>query len=187
MSTEPGKLKRYILTGTPGSGKTAIIRALEVDGFSVVEESATDVIALKQAQGFDEPWASPCFIDDIASLQRARLERSSFSPAEVQFHDRSIFCTAALADYLGHPRSLVLTQELEDAVSQGWFQLQVFFIRSLGFVTPSAARRISLEDAARFERVHQEVYQDFGFQLISVDPASPSDRANRINAFLREG
>jgi predicted ATPase len=39
-------MKRYILTGAPGAGKTAIIRQLELDRFSVVEEAATDVIAL---------------------------------------------------------------------------------------------------------------------------------------------
>ena len=37
-------MKRYIVTGAPGAGKTAIIRHLEIDGFSVVEEAATDVI-----------------------------------------------------------------------------------------------------------------------------------------------
>jgi predicted ATPase len=31
---------RYILTGTPGTGKTAILRCLELDGYSVVEEAA---------------------------------------------------------------------------------------------------------------------------------------------------
>ncbi|MBM0260113.1 AAA family ATPase, partial [Micromonospora sp. 4G55] len=36
----------YILTGAPGSGKTAILRQLEIDGHAVVEEAATDVIAL---------------------------------------------------------------------------------------------------------------------------------------------
>lgn len=40
-------MKRFIITGTPGSGKTTILRKLEVNGFSVVEEAATDVIALQ--------------------------------------------------------------------------------------------------------------------------------------------
>jgi predicted ATPase len=44
-------MRSFILTGTPGSGKTAIIRQLELDGFSVVEEAATDVIALGRARG----------------------------------------------------------------------------------------------------------------------------------------
>jgi predicted ATPase len=42
-------MKRFIVTGTPGAGKTAIIRQLELEGFSVVEEAATDVIAAAQA------------------------------------------------------------------------------------------------------------------------------------------
>jgi len=180
----PAALKRYILTGAPGAGKTAIIRQLEVDGFRVVEEAATDMIALRQAQGLVEPWTTHSFVDDVAELQRTRLLRSSYGPDEVQFHDRSIFCTAALADYLGRPRSLVLSQELERAAAQGWFQPAVFFIRSLGFITPTAARRISWEEAVRFERVHEEVYRDFGFQTIYVEPASPSVRADRIKAFL---
>ena len=36
-------MRRFIITGAPGSGKTAIIRQLELDGFSIVEEAATDV------------------------------------------------------------------------------------------------------------------------------------------------
>jgi predicted ATPase len=181
----PAKLKRYVLTGAPGAGKTAIIRQLEVDGFSVVEEAATDIIALQQAEGLEEPWIRDSFIDEIAELQRTRLLHSSYWPGRVQFHDRSIFCTAALSDYLGRPRSLVLSKELERAVAECWFEPEAFFVRSLGFVTPTAARRISLEEAIRFERVHEEVYRDFGFQIIFVPQASPSDRADQIKAFLR--
>jgi len=182
---ESSTVKRYVLTGAPGAGKTVILRQLEVDGFSVVEEAATDIIALKQAQGHEEAWSKPSFIDEITSLQRTRLLQSSYWPGEVQFHDRSIFCTAALSDYLGHPRSPALSRELERVAAKGWFQREVFFVRSLGFVTPTAARRISLEDAIRFERVHEEVYRDFGFQMIDVEPASPSHRADRVKQYLR--
>lgn len=178
-------MKRYVLTGPPGSGKTAVIRQLEVDGFGVVEEAATALIALKQAQGIDEPWSQNSFIDEVSNLQRMRLSRSSYGPGEVQFHDRSIFCTAALADYLGRPRSLVLSRELERVLTKQLYQPEVFFIRTLGFIAPTAARRISFEEAIRFERVHEKVYREFGFQLVFVEPAAPSDRANRIKAFLR--
>lgn len=54
-------MKRFILTGTPGAGKTVLLRQLEQDGFGVVEEAATDVIALQQAQGIAEPWTDPGF------------------------------------------------------------------------------------------------------------------------------
>src|SRR5579863_374054 len=106
-------MKRFILTGAPGAGKTAIIRHLELDGFSVVEEAATDVIAAWQAHGTAEAWKHPSFIDAIAHLQRDRQIRASYHPDEVQFHDRCAVCTAALALYLGFPTSPYLAGELE--------------------------------------------------------------------------
>ena len=106
-------MRRFIITGAPGAGKTAIIRQLELDGFSVVEEAATDIIAAAQAQGTLQPWTHPSFIDAIAKLQRDRQIRASYQPDEVQFHDRCAVCTAALAVYLGHPFSFFLAGELE--------------------------------------------------------------------------
>lgn len=38
-------MRRFIITGAQVAGKTALIRQLEIDGFSVVEEAATVVIA----------------------------------------------------------------------------------------------------------------------------------------------
>src|SRR6516164_9345816 len=106
------RMKRYILTGTPGAGKTAILRQLERDGFGVVEEAATDVIALAQACGVPEPWMHVSFIDTVAGLQRERRLRAAHEPCAVQFHDRSAVCTAALAAYLGFPITSALAQEL---------------------------------------------------------------------------
>ena len=62
-------MKRVILTGAPGAGKTALLRRLEIAGYGVVEEAATDVIALAQARGVEEPWRNQRFTDDILHLQ----------------------------------------------------------------------------------------------------------------------
>ena len=90
-------MKRYIVTGAPGAGKTAIIRQLEIEGFSVVEEAATDVIALWQAKGIAEPWTRPEFIDAVVSLQQTRERRVVCATGLIQFHDRSVVCTARIA------------------------------------------------------------------------------------------
>ena len=173
-------MKRFILTGAPGAGKTAIIRQLELDGFSVVEEAATDIIALEQSCGVVEQWRYPSFIDSIIELQRRRQLRASHEPDEVQFHDRSAVCTAALAVFLGYPFSDALSRELKRIETEAVYQKRVFFIQSLGFITPTEARRINLEGALRFERVHQEIYSNFGFELVSIAPGSVLDRADAI-------
>src|SRR5882757_2490618 len=143
-------MKRFVLTGGPGAGKTAIIRQLELDGFGVVEEAATHIIALAQAQGIAEPWTNPSFIDSIVNLQARRLARAACQPVDVQFHDRSAICTAALAAYLGYPASQALTRELERIRSESIYEKRVFFIQNLGFIVPTAARRISFEESLRF-------------------------------------
>ena len=178
-------MRRFIITGAPGAGKTAIIRQLEFDGFSVVEEAATDIIAAAHAQGTVKPWTHPSFIDRIANLQRDRQIRASYQPDEVQLHDRCTVCTAALALHLGHPFSPFLVSELERVKKQAIYQNRVFFIRNLGFVTPTEARRISFEETVRFEKIHEDTYRDFGFELISVEPGSLAERVNIIKAAIR--
>jgi len=177
-------MRRFIITGAPGAGKTAIIRQLELDGFSVVEEAATDIITAAHAQGTVQPWTDPSFIDAIARLQRDRQIRSSCQPDEIQFHDRSAVCTAALAIYLGHPYTPLLASELERIKKESIYERRVFFIRNLGFITPTDARRISFEETVRFEKIHEETYRDFGFELVPVEPASLMERVSIIKAAI---
>ena len=174
----------YVLTGAPGSGKTAILRQLEQDGFTVVEEAATDVIALAHADGEAEPWTSPGFAERIVALQlrRERLAAASHGQATVVF-DRSPVCTLALCRFLGHPVSPLLVAEVDRAVAERRYGEAVFFVRDQGFVTPTAARRISPADAAAFEKVHEETYGELGFRLIDVAPGPLAERV----AVVRHG
>lgn len=161
-------MRRYILTGTPGVGKTAILRGLELDGYTVVEEAATDIIAIEHAQGIAESWARASFIDSIVSLQRERQLRAARFADEVQFFDRSPICTYALAKHLGYAISDVLSREIERIENEGTYQRKVFFIQSLGFITGTEARRITAEDALRFERIHEETYRAFDYRIVPI-------------------
>lgn len=178
-------MKKFILTGAPGCGKTALIRHLELEGFGVVEEAATDIIAAAQSQGIEEPWRNPQFLETIAGLQRTRQLRASLLPDEIQFHDRSVVCTAALAKYLGLPVPLQLTAELHRITGEQIFDRHVFFLRNLGFVAPTAARRITYEESLRFEKIHEDTYSSHGFALVFIDPAPVRDRVAAIRRQVR--
>ncbi len=174
-------MPRYVLTGAPGAGKTAMLRLLERGGYRVVEEAATDVIALGQAQGRAEPWLAPDFVDQIVALQRARLAAQPPWPGPV-FFDRSPACTLALARFLGQPESALLAAEIEGMLREQVYRPEVFLVRHQGFVTATAARRISLEDCLRFEMEHERTYAELGFRLIEV-PAGPlADRVALVTS-----
>ena len=90
-------MQRYILTGTPGSGKTSILHELKSRGYRVVEEAATDVNVREHMRGNLEPWRQRNFIDAIVGLQKQRQLEASMEPDELQWYDRSPVCTLALA------------------------------------------------------------------------------------------
>ncbi len=173
-------MKRYILTGAPGSGKTLIIRALEIKGYAVVNEAATDVIALSQALGNLAPWENPRFIDEIVNLQKQREIQMANVHATLQFYDRSPFCTYALAVYMKYSPSDVLLKEIERLQSGQVYQKKVFFIDNLGFVTHTEARKISFEDSLAFEKIHAETYAKFDFECIKIPAGSLPERTEAI-------
>ena len=177
-------MKRYIITGTPGSGKTSIVRWLELDGYQVVEEAATDIIALRQAQGIPEPHTHPSFIDDITNLQRQRQMQASELSSTIQFFDRSPVCTYALSTWVGYPISITLSNEMERIRREQIYERRVFFIENLGFCEPTQARRISFEDSLRFEKVHEDTYRSFGYEIVRIAPQKLSDRVEQIRRFV---
>lgn len=175
-------MKRYILTGAPGAGKTSILRRLRERGWAVVEEAATDVIAREQANGVSEPWRNSDFIDKIVTVQRERQQQPVPNGAEVQFYDRSPFCTLALAQYLGQPATTTLAREIARVAREQMFDRVVFFVRPLGFIVPTVVRRISYDDSLKFEAIHETVYRDHGFEIVNVAACVVDQRVMAIEA-----
>ena len=177
-------LKRYILTGAPGSGKTAILRLLEGQGYAVIKEAATDVIADGQAHGHEEPWNGVDFIDKIVTMQVHRREEPVPPATRVQVFDRSPLCTLALAQYLDRPITEALALEVQRMMQEQVYERSVLFVRPLGFVTPTVARRISYEDSLRFETVHELVYRSHGFDIVDIPVADVAERAATVTAYI---
>jgi len=174
---------RFIFTGPPGGGKTTLLQHLAQDGFAIAAEAATDVIATKQRQGVDEPWRDASFIDAIARLQEERRVALGRSP-RIQLYDRSPICTAALANWLGHTISDGLHREIDRVLHEQIYRKEVFFIESLGFLTPTEARRMDLADSIRFGKLHEQTYAAYGFRLIRVCPAPVAQRVAAVKQEL---
>jgi len=178
-------MKRYILTGTPGSGKTSILHTLKRQGYRVVEEAATDVIAREQRLGNREPWLKPDFIDAIIHLQKERQLEAEIDSDDLQWYDRSPICTLALSRYLGYPPSAALKEELERMDRERIYQQQVFFIEHLGSIQPTEERRITFEEALVFEQIHEETYIALGYDLIKIASGTLSDRVHFVIEWIK--
>jgi len=179
-------MSRYILTGTPGCGKTTIIRALDEKGFHVIEEAATDVILESQALGVAEPWWSSDFIDKIIMIQQQRQLQAENRLSDVQFYDRSPVCTYALSMYLGFEPSENLVKEIKRIQDDQVYNRHVFFIENLGFTAPTEARKISHEEALKFEKIHREVYAKLSYECIFIRAATVEKRVDTILRLIND-
>lgn len=177
-------VRRYVLTGAPGSGKTALLLALYQRGHAVVAEAATDVIGAEQARGVDAPWEQGGFIDLVVAMQRRRQLAPVPVGVTVQVFDRSPLCTLALARFQGRPVSALLADETARIMRDQVYHPLAFLVRPLGFVERTAARRISYEDSLAFEVEHRQVYRDHGFTLIDVPSGPLPDRLPVVEEHL---
>jgi predicted ATPase len=161
-------MRRYILTGAPGAGKTVLLRRLEVAGCAAVEEAATDINALSIGRGIAHPHLEPTFIDDILALQLSRQARADAWGDEVVVFDRSPVCTLALAEFLDREVPPALDAEIERIRRGGAYEPRVLFVEMADRIVNTDVRRITYEDARHFEAVHEDVYRRLGFELVHV-------------------
>jgi predicted ATPase len=103
----------------------------------------------------------------------------------VQFFDRSPVCTLALARHLQRPVSPTLAAEVARVLADRVYEPQVFFVRPLGFLVNTPARRISYQDALEFEALHEAAYREHGFTLVDVPAAPVPDRIAMIEEHLQ--
>ncbi len=171
---------RFVVTGAPGAGKTTLLEALREQGYAVVGEAATDVISRRQAAGVDAPWERDDFIDEVVGLQRVRELLPVAPEARVQLFDRSPLCTLALARYQERAVTRSLADEVDRVVRHRLYHPTVLLVRPLGFIEPTAARRISYREALRFQATHEAVYREHGFVLLDVPAAPLEERVHLV-------
>ncbi len=179
-------MRRFILIGAPGAGKTTLIRYFEGLGRFVVQEAATDIIRVSEANGVNAPWEDPAFIEDILELQSERQIFALQSEEELQFFNRVPLDTLALCRFLGYPITRDLLAKILHVQEAGRYEKEVFFLDNLGFCEPSSSRKISYEEACRFETFHKEVYSEFGYRFCNVPPLPVSFRARFILERVQE-
>jgi len=178
----PGHDRFLVFTGGPGAGKTTLVEALKVRGFSTTEEAGRGVIRREVESGGDGlPWIDR---ERFAELM-FEWELRSYRDAERQ--KGPVIFDRGLPDTIGYLR-------LEGLEVPAWMEEEAWRLRYNGsvFIAPpwkeiygqDEERRQSWEVAVRTHDVVAETYHELGYELVELPRASVARRADFVVATI---
>ncbi|MQG04902.1 MAG: ATP-binding protein [SAR202 cluster bacterium] len=166
---------KFLFTGAPGVGKTTLIEYLKSIGYSVVRETARDVIEQQQKNnGTILPW-----INQMAFQKRVlgiQLERENNISSNLVFIDRGIL------DGIAYLR--VAGLEVPNLFYKNAYNRYdcVFLIEPLPKYVQDHQRKEKRKVSKKLHSTLKETYQEFGYKIISVPANSVKERADFIIA-----
>lgn len=170
--------KLLILTGAPGSGKTAILDRLAA-GFRCVDEPAREVLEEQRATGGSGTWDQDPSLFVHLLLQRSieKFEAARRSGETVIF-DRGIPDCVVYAVRAGTDPTSSLS-----AASTFRYQPHVLFLEPWSDIYETDDERtMSFDDTLSFSEALRDVYERSDYILVPVPRGSVEDRA----AFVRD-
>lgn len=166
-------MKKYVLTGGPGNGKTTIIEILASRGYAIVPEAARIVIDEEKVKESEVlPWKN--LVKFQARVVQKQLELEQEITAEITFLDRSIIDGHAYCQNGNIP-----TPEIVAELARDRYDL-IFFVEPLGSYAIDDIRFETQSEAIMVHQAISSAYKEFGYELISVPPLSPDERVELI-------
>jgi predicted ATPase len=172
----------FILTGAPGSGKTAILDGLR-EHVRCIDEPARAILAEQRATGGRGTWDQdpPLF---VALLLEHSIEafRAAHASGETVVFDRGIpDCVeyAARADADRRP--------IEAAVERFRYHPRVLFLEPWRAIyTTDDERIMTFEDTIMFGDSLRNVYERSGYELVEIPRGAIDDRVAYVLRFIAE-
>ena len=178
------RLKYFVLTGTPGTGKTTLIEFLRAHGQHVQTETAREVLAEQKAiDGPGLPSKSPLrFVQMMLERAISKFENSQTLGGPV-FFDRGIPDLIAYAERFG-----VDASEFQQASESYRYSKTVFVLSPWKeiFVNDSE-RLLTYEASLLFHESLLAAYRRLGYELIEVPFGTLAERADFVRAIVSRG
>lgn len=166
-------MKKYVLTGGPGIGKTTLIEIIASIGYEVVPEAARIIIEEEQFKNSDAlPWK------DLEKFQelvvRKQLEEENKIKGFPAFLDRSIIDGYGYSKLGGATPSSLIADNANGRYDK------VFILEPLENYQKDSVRLENEEESRKIHQAIIDAYSFFGYDLIFVPVMSPDDRVKFI-------
>lgn len=171
-------LKKYVLTGGPGAGKTSLLLHLEILGETIIREAAEDLIRYQKAVGVAAPRLNLDFEENVLKLQLSREVNINPNLHRV-FLDRGLLDVFTYYRFLNRNPSKLMQSVIQRLQQEKVYE-KIFIIEHQGVMENTAFRGENLEEALSLEKLQEENYRQFGYEVIRVPFGSIEDRTKII-------
>ena len=167
----------YVLTGAPGTGKSAVLERLGLKGYDGVAEPARQILAEQRSfGGTGVPDSDPALFVELM-LSRAVFERRRPRPA-----NRPVFFDRGVPDLIAY----ALLYGLDDssprnAAHKYRYNPTVFFAPPWKDIySTDDERKMTYGQAADFGERMRDAYGGLGYTLVELPRESPEIRARFV-------
>ena len=174
-------MKRHIISGAPGTGKTTLINALQNSGYCVFEEVSRKIIhSQQQIRGNKTPWGD---VHGFTKLVYKQTIKELNTPIKQHaFADRS------LADSI--PYLLLKKQPVPDYFLNfdyhKFYQKTVYFCPLWEEIFIQDCQRLqSFEESKELEYLLLNTYKKLGFSILHIPKTKVLERLNFIISTLK--
>ncbi len=166
-------MKKYVITGGPGIGKTTVIEILASRGHKVVPEAARMIMEEEKMKGSDAlPWINLQSFQELVAERQLKLEE--MDTEAVTFHDRGI------VDGYGYSiLGKVKPPEIIEKLGRGRYE-KVFVLDPLPFYENDTSRWEDKDEGLKIHLAIIDAYKHSGYKPVSVPVLPPEERVNFI-------
>ena len=170
-----------VITGAPGTGKTAILRALE-STVAHVPEPAREVLAEQRAiGGTGTPQSDPSRFVELLLERSVEKHKAALRRGQSALFDRGIPDCVAYARQLGgdpepcRRAAAVYRYAPTVLVTRPWAEIY----------TTDDERKMSFEATLPFQQMMEEAYEEAGYELVEI-PRGPIEERGAFVLHLME-
>ncbi|WBX74581.1 AAA family ATPase [Tenacibaculum pacificus] len=175
-------MKRYIITGAPGTGKTTLINALRTNNFYCLEEVSRKIIIAEQKNnGNKTPWQDVVGFTNLV-YQKTIADLNILS-------DKTTFVDRGLADNIAYLKlhKLPISKHFFNFDYKKKYHTTVFVLPLWKAIYKEDPQRLqSFEEAKKLQELLLETYTNLGFSIYILPKKSVNKRVEFLKKLIKK-
>jgi len=168
----------FIITGSPGSGKSTILQEMKNIAMAVVDEPARQILAEQRSFGGNGlPEKDPVLFTELM------LSRAICQFKQLQERNVPVLFDRGIPDMIGYASLFGIDQSTsKNASGVNRYNEKVFITPPWEKIySTDDERKMPFDQASKFGHELRTIYIDFGYELIEIPIGLPKERAKFVH------